>query len=85
MRGVACAAQNGITVDGDLDCSADVDDDNALTGSCAGTDDEGRAIAATVTGAFDEGRCTANLEVLVGGESVIQRDGVDCLDKFAEQ
>jgi hypothetical protein len=69
-----------IELDGSLSCSADIADDNTVTGSCTGTDTEGAEIASSYDGTIDidEVECSATLTVTRDGETVVTEDDVDC-------
>jgi hypothetical protein len=71
-----------IDLDGDLDCSADIADDGAVTASCEGTDVDGGEIRSSIDGVVDVGEasCESVFEVTLAGEVVIEDTDHDCLD-----
>lgn len=71
-----------IELDGELDCSADISDDNAVTGTCEGTDTDGNDIVSSVEGTVDvdDASCDSVFQVTVAGEVVIEDTDHDCLD-----
>ena len=73
---------NDVRVDGDLDCEADIADDNTTTGSCTGTSEQGDAITSTLSGTVDvdEGTCDANVVVEVGEHTLTDESDLDCSD-----
>jgi hypothetical protein len=72
----------GQTIDGDLDCDSDIDENGQVAASCAGVTDDGD----DVTGAFagtadvDEERCTAALTITVGNEPVVSEPDASCFN-----
>jgi hypothetical protein len=73
---------NDVSVDGDLDCEADIADDNTTTGSCTGASEQGDAIASTLSGTvdIDEGTCAAGVVVKVGENTLTDESDLDCSD-----
>ena len=73
---------NDVSVDGDLECEADIADDNSTTGSCTGTSEEGDWIASTLSGTvdIDEGTCAANVVVKVADDTLTDESDLDCSD-----
>jgi hypothetical protein len=71
-----------VDLDGNLDCEADISDDNAVTGTCEGSDEDGNAIVSSVEGTVDpdEASCDSVFRVTVAGEVLIEDDDHDCLD-----
>ena len=69
----------GVEIDGELDCSSDVDDDNVVVGTCAGSTTDGRSILTTLDDTIESARCSARITILVGDEVVYDESGVDCL------
>ena len=71
-----------MSVDGDLDCEADIADDNTTTGSCTGTSEQGAEIASTLSGTvdIDEGTCAANVVVKVADDTLTDESDLDCSD-----
>ena len=75
-------ADQGLELDGSLDCTADIDEASAVTSSCTGTATSGAAIGGTFTGTadVDAETCTAQLVVEIDGEPVADEPDVDCFD-----
>jgi hypothetical protein len=73
--------EQNIDLDGELDCSADIADDGAVTGTCTGTTDAGDSITSTLDGTVDvdEAECTSSVTVSVAGEVVADDADFDCL------
>ena len=73
---------NDVSVDGDLDCEADIADDDTTTGSCTGASEDGDAIASTLSGTvdIDEGTCAATVVVKVADVTLTDESGLDCSD-----
>jgi hypothetical protein len=71
-----------IELDGELDCSADIADDGAVTGTCEGTDADGNDVLSSIEGTVDvdEASCDSVFQVTVAGEVVIEDTDHDCLD-----
>jgi hypothetical protein len=71
-----------IELDGELDCSADISDDNAVTATCEGTDTDGNDVVSSIEGTVDvdEASCDSVFGVTVAGEVVIEDADHDCLD-----
>lgn len=71
-----------IDVDGDLDCSLDVADDDTVSGSCTGTTDDGATVETTVEGTadVDEAECDSTITITLDGETIAREDGYDCFD-----
>ncbi|MCU0260572.1 MAG: hypothetical protein MUE78_06095 [Ilumatobacteraceae bacterium] len=71
-----------VNLDGDLDCKADIDDDNVVTASCEGTDENGDAVVSTVEGTVDpdEATCDSVFRVTLAGEVLVEDADHDCLD-----
>jgi len=72
----------GLEIDGDLTCHADITESSTLTASCDGTTSTGAAIVGTFEGAADMETdpevCAAHLVVLVDQTSVADEADVDC-------
>jgi hypothetical protein len=79
LRIVAELDALGVEIDGELDCSSDVDDDNVVVGTCAGSTTDGRSILTTLDDTIESARCSARITILVGDEVVYDESGVDCL------
>jgi hypothetical protein len=71
-----------IELDGDLDCSADIADDGAVTATCEGTDTDGNDVLSSIEGTVDvdDASCDSVFQVTVAGEVVIEDTDHDCLD-----
>ena len=74
------AEEQGLTLDGDLDCTATIDSGGALEAACTGTATSGEAITGAYTGTadIDAERCTADVVVAVDGATVADESAVDC-------
>ena len=74
--------EHGLALDGDLDCSSQIDEDGAVTGSCSGSTANGASVAATFTGTGDveAGTCVAHLVVEVDADTVLDDPAADCFD-----
>ena len=76
------AGDQGVELDGDLTCTADITADSALNASCDGTTSSGAAVTGTFDGTADMETdpevCTAHLVVLVDQASVADETDVDC-------
>ncbi|MET0909141.1 MAG: hypothetical protein ABWZ99_06700 [Ilumatobacteraceae bacterium] len=76
------ADAQGLEIDGDLTCTADITAESALTASCDGTTSSGAAVSGTFEGTADMETdaevCTAQLIVLVDQASVADEPDVDC-------
>lgn len=73
-----------LALDGDLDCTADIaDDDLAVTSSCTGETSSGLTVSGSFTGSADveAEECTAALAVTIGDEAVADESGVDCFER----
>lgn len=78
---VAQVVENeGLALDGDLECSGDIGADSAVTSTCTGTTTSAAAIVASFTGTadVDAETCTARLVVEVDGEVVLDEPDADC-------
>jgi hypothetical protein len=73
--------EQNIDLDGELDCSADIEDDGAVTSTCTGTTDAGDSITSMLDGTVDvaEAECTSSVTVSVAGEVVADDADFDCL------
>jgi hypothetical protein len=71
-----------IELDGQLDCSADISDDDVVTGTCEGTDTDGNDVRSSVDGTVDvdKATCDSVFVVTVAGDVVIEDKDHDCLD-----
>jgi hypothetical protein len=71
-----------VELDGELDCSADISDDDVVTGTCEGTDKDGNEVVSSVDGTVDvdEATCDSVFQVTVAGEVVTEDTDHDCLD-----
>jgi hypothetical protein len=67
-------------LDGDLDCTADLDDEPNVTASCTGTTEAGDDVEGTFDGTadVDDADCTATLLVVIGDEEVANESNVNC-------
>jgi hypothetical protein len=74
--------EEALAINGDLDCSSQIDEDGAVTGSCSGTTTDGAAVTGTLTGTGDveAGTCVAHLVVAVDGETLLDDPTADCFD-----
>ena len=72
--------EQGLELDGDLDCTADLAEDGTATANCTGTDTAGAAVVGTFVGTADveAETCTAQLVVTVADASVAEVTDVDC-------
>jgi hypothetical protein len=79
-RVTAALDDAGLTLDGDLDCTADIGTDDAVTTSCTGTTTSAAAIVASFAGTadVDAETCTAQLVIELDGAPVVDESGVDC-------
>ncbi len=75
-------ADQGLELDGDLDCTANIDEASAVTSSCTGTTTSGATVSGTFTGTadVDAETCTAQLAVEIDGKSVADEPDVNCFD-----
>ncbi len=75
-------ADQGLELDGDLDCTANIDETSAVTSSCTGTATSGAVVGGTFTGTadVDAETCTAQLVVEIDSEQVADDPDVDCFD-----
>lgn len=71
-----------IVIDGDIECSADVADDGAVTGSCSGTDIAGTDFGTVLDGTVDvdKATCTGTITVTWGEEALLDDGNYDCID-----
>jgi hypothetical protein len=74
--------EENIELDGELDCSADISDDDVVTGTCEGTDKDGNDVMSSVDGTVDvdEATCDSVFQVTVAGDVVAEEADHDCLD-----
>ena len=65
-----------------LDCSADIADDSTVTGSCSGSTEDEQVITTSLTGTVDvdEAECDSTLVITLGGETVVDQAGFECID-----
>ena len=72
--------EQGLELDGDLDCTADVAEDGTATANCTGTDADGAAVVGTFAGTadVDAETCNAQLVVTVADAAVAEVADVDC-------
>jgi hypothetical protein len=73
--------EQNIDLDGELDCSADIAEDGAVTGTCTGTTDAGDSVTSALDGTVDvdEAECASSVTVSVAGEVVADDADFDCL------
>lgn len=73
---------DGLELDGDLDCRAEIGEDSAMSASCSGAATSGVSVAGTFDGSadFDAESCSAHLVVTIDAASVVDRADVDCFD-----
>ena len=78
------AADQGLEVDGDLTCTADITTEGAVSASCDGTTTSGATLAGTLEGTadvdVDDPSCSGHLVVLVDGASAADEPAADCFD-----
>jgi len=76
------ADDEGVDIDGDLTCTADITDQSTLTASCDGTTTTGVAVVGTFEGhadlEADPEVCAAHLVVVVDQAAVADEADVDC-------
>ena len=82
VRTVAELDALGIEIDGELDCSSDVDDDSVIVGTCAGSTTDARTILTTLDGTIDRGECSSTVTISVGDDVVYDESDVDCLEEL---
>jgi hypothetical protein len=73
----------GENVDGDLECTADLDTEPNVTASCTGTTENGQAVASTYSGGtadIGDAKCRAALTVEIAGKAVKDEPEADCFD-----
>lgn len=83
-RPVAELEAVGVEIDGELDCSSDVDDDNVIVGTCTGTAVDGQSIRTALDGTVERGECSARITISVGDDAVYDESDVDCLEETEE-
>jgi hypothetical protein len=73
--------EQNVDLDGELDCSADIADDGAVTGTCTGTTDAGDPVTATLDGTVEveDAECSSSVTVSVAGEVIAEDADFDCL------
>ena len=76
------ASDQNLDVDGDLDCTADIDADSNVVASCAGTATSGEAISGTYAGTadVDAEQCSALLVITVEGAEIVNNPDAKCFD-----
>jgi hypothetical protein len=79
QRTVAELEAVGVEIAGELDCSSDVDDNDAIVGTCAGSATDGRSILTTLDGTIEGGQCSARITISVADDVVYDESGIDCL------
>jgi len=69
-----------LSLDGDLHCTAGIDEQGSLTASCEGTTTAQQPVAGSLTGTadVDAETCAAQLSVTVDGEPVADDPQLDC-------
>lgn len=72
----------GIEIDGELDCSSDVNDDNVVAGTCTGSTTDGQSILTTLDGTIENVQCSSTVTISVGDELVYDESDVDCLEEL---
>jgi hypothetical protein len=70
--------------DDEIDCSAEITDDTAASGTCTGTDLDGNAILSTLEGTvdLDSATCDSSIVITQGGETIKEYPEVDCLNRM---